>query len=326
MIFRRQPRSSRSAHRSSKHAFQFRPLLRVLEPHQRPEDFEDPIERSFAEPDVVISRAELDLRRSVQRLTLQTSAAIHSLDVLTALQLPQDTAALLWTARMLLKNELPKEDDKAHHIQNQNHDARLLYQALRNIDLDRWYASLVDKATLGNLPNGLQFPPGHPVDQRYYRQHPLPVKQQFYLPVASYFANLMEERKQELIQLMIVLGATKITISSLSQASSLPPETLHFPGKRLVPGVKVNTRQFAWFPYEPQWQRLVTMRSAGAAEQASVDLTLDVNGMLVQQGKALAQITTQLDSVKTFSTDSFYRQFLNPQRIEATFFEIADRS
>ena len=319
MIFRRQSRSSRSRSHSFQGAFQFRPLLRILAENQQPEDFEDPIERSFTDRDVVISRAELDLRRAVQRLTLQTSAAVHSLDVLTALQLPQDSAALLWTARMLLKNELPREDDTTHHIQNLNHDSRLLYQALSNIDLDGWYESTVDKAPISHLPSELQFPPGHPNPQRYYRQHPLPAKQRYYLPVTHFFAALKDERQQELVQLMIELGATEVTITSLSDQATCPPEQLRFPGKPILAGLKLNTSRYAWFPYETQWQKVVTLRTTGNVKQASFDLTLDVNNMLAQQGKALGHITTQLDSVKTFSMNTFYLQFLEPCRVDVTF-------
>jgi hypothetical protein len=317
MIFR--PRSKSSSRRSASLAqgFSYRRLLHVLAQGQTPRDFKDPIEHSFRDNDVVISRAELDLRRAVQTLMIHTGLAVNSLEVLTALELPGSTAALFWAIRLLLDDTLPAEMSQTHRIRKRDHDSRLLYQALAQIDLDHWYSTMVDKATITALPVGLQFRPGHPLAQRYYRQHPLPAKQQVYLPVASYFADLFNERKQELIRLLVNLGATRLEIST--GGTPTPPEVLVYPGRLWTSSQGLNLAEYTWLPYESTWQTVLADRSAGRITTATLALTLDVNDMITIQLAALKNLIAQLDCVEALDNDSFDRNYLQPQRVTVTF-------
>jgi len=317
MIFRSRSKSSRRRPSTSATGFSYRPLLHVLAPGQTANDFQDPIEHNFRAGDVVISRAELDLRRSVQNLMIHTGLAVNSLEVLTALQLPGSTAALFWAIVLLLGDDLPAEMSETHLIRKRDHDSRLLYQALARIDLDDWYHTLVDKALVTALPTGLQFPPGHPVSQRYYRQHSLPAKPQVYLPVANYFSALFNERKQELLRLLVNLGATRVEIQPLGTATA--PEVLVYPGRPWSPNLNLNLSDYAWLPYEEFWQTLMSQRVAGHVTTARLTLTVDINGMLNTQLDALKNLATQLDSVASLDQSALDQQYLQPHQVTVTF-------
>lgn len=315
MLFRSRSKSQRRF--SSGPSFSYRPLLHVLAPGQRPEDFQDPIKHNFRGHDVVISRAELDLRRAVQHLMIHTGLAVNSLEVLAALQLPGSTAALFWAILLLLKDDLPAEMSQTQLIRKRDHDSRLLYQSLTSINLDQWYETTVDKLEVTALPVGLQFPPGHPILQRYYRQHPLPARQQVYLPVASYFPSLFEERKQELLRLLVFLGANRIEIHAFDAPDR--PEVMVYPGRAWTTNLALNLADYPWLPYEPTWQTLVANRTSGLITTATLDLTLDVNSMMTVQISALKNLVAQLDSVETLAADCIETPYLKPHQITVSF-------
>lgn len=56
----------------------------------------------------------------------------------------------------------------------------------------------------------LIFPPGHPMPNKLYRQHPLPDKKHYYMPNDYYYKILLEEKEVELIKILCDLGANKI--------------------------------------------------------------------------------------------------------------------
>ncbi len=317
MFFRRRSRASGSRSRQGATPSSLRPLLHVLGPGQQAKDFKDPIEYSFRDTDVVISRAELDLRRAVQGLMVHTGSMVNSLELLAALQLPSNTAALVWAARLLLNEALVGDLYADNAVRRTNHDARLLYQAIAQVDLDPWYQTVVQTASITALPPGRQFLPGHPVAQRYYRQHPLPERSQVYLPVATYFADLFYERRQDLIRLLVNLGATRIQFESLAQ--SAPPEVLTYPLRPAIAGI--NPADYPWLAYEPQWQRLASDRLNHRPPTISFDLTIDVNNLIAAQVAALKNLMAQLDSVKVVHNDQVNREFLQPQRVTAVFGE-----
>ncbi|MGL4503025.1 MAG: hypothetical protein ACRCU2_28445, partial [Planktothrix sp.] len=58
----------------------------------------------------------------------------------------------------------------------------------------------------------LVFPPGHPMPNKVYRQHPLPDKKNYYMPNDYYYKILLEEKEAELIKILCDLGAKKIEI------------------------------------------------------------------------------------------------------------------
>ncbi|NJL46331.1 MAG: hypothetical protein HC929_00965 [Leptolyngbyaceae cyanobacterium SM2_5_2] len=318
MIFRSRSKSFGQRQSSESFGFSYRPLLHVLAAGQIPDDFEDPIENTFREQEVIISRAELDLRRAFQSLMVHTRLLVNSLEVVTALQLPGTTAALFWAIRLLLDDKLPAEMTADHLIRKRDQDSRLLYQALAGIDLDYWYETIVDKASITALPVGLQFPPGHPVAQRYYRQHPLPAMQQVYLPVTDYFSGLLYERRQELLRLLVTLGATRIEIQDLC-APEISPEVMEYPGRLWTPNQGLNLAEYAWLPYEPTWQNLLSDRTAGLMNTMSFDLTLDVNGMLAMQIAAMKNLTAQLNAVEAVDNSKIDCDYLKPQRVTVTF-------
>ncbi len=321
MIFRRRSKLSKLQSRQGGEDSRLRPLLHVLGPGQSAKDFQDPIEQSFRDDDVIISRAELDLRRAVQQLMLSTGSAIGSLELLAALQLPSHTAAIVWAARLLLNETLAGDLYPDNTVRRTNHDARLLYRAIAQIDLAPWYKTTVKKAAITALPAGLQFWPGHPVAQRYYRQHPLPGRSQLYLSVATYFVDLFYERRQELIRLLVSLGATRIQFENLATAQPGPPEVLTYPSYPGPSAGDFNPADYPWLPHELQWQRLVSDRLSYRVPTATFELTLDVNGLIATQIAALKNLMTQLESVKLVDNEAIDRDYLQPQRVTVAFGE-----
>jgi hypothetical protein len=316
MLFRRR---SRSAAPGARGGYSLRPLLHVLGPDQSPRDFKDPIEHSFEDEDVLISRAELDLRRAVQRLMVNTGATVSSLELLAAMQLPGNTAALFWAARLLLKESLVGDLYADNVVRRTNHDARLLYRAISQIDLDPWYDATVAKAPITALPVGLQFLPGHPIPGRYYRQHPLPERSQVYLPVTTYFTDLFYERRQELVRLMVNLGATRIQFENLAAAHPIAPEVLTYGGYPWQPAMGISPADYPWLPHEPDWQRLVSDRITLQSPTATLLLTLDVNNLIATQVSALKTLMDQLDSVREVDSARVDREYLQPQQVTAVF-------
>jgi len=314
------PRSSGRQRSSRTPSVGQRPVLHVLSPGQNSRDFQDPIEQSLPDHDVVIARAELDLRRAMQQLMLYTHSLVNSLELLTALQLPGSTAALFWTVRLLLKDQLPAKLSDDSPIRRRNHDSRLLYQALTRVNLNDWYDMVVDKAPVTALPATMRFLPGHPIDQRYYRQHPLPAYRHVYLPVATFFAELLDERQQALVYLLECLGATQIEITPLGPAAAhSAPQVLRYARSSQPVAQRFKPADHAWLPYELEWQQLVTRRLAGNQAPVSLDLTLDVNNMIGNQVNALQNLLAQLDSVVSVDEAACYYDYLQPLRVSATF-------
>ena len=164
-----------------------RPLLQILDYDQSPGDFiKNTLQRhrqiAFkGETDVYISRAEIDLRKAMRSLTFLSDASTNAFPTLTALSLPGTAAALFWSIHALLQQTYQKPNLE-NPIRQRNHDARLLYQQLAQLDLVPWYTHSVDKVSSDALPVGIEFPAGSPIPGQMYRQHPLKSKCHCYYP------------------------------------------------------------------------------------------------------------------------------------------------
>lgn len=75
------------------------------------------------------------------------------------------------------------------------------------------------------IPNGLNFPIGHPHINEVYTCHPL--KKDFYLPLKEFQQELFYDRVNEFTYLLQCLGATKIVISSSKNNSIVQNEKLN---------------------------------------------------------------------------------------------------
>ncbi|MDJ0706657.1 MAG: hypothetical protein QNJ46_25585 [Leptolyngbyaceae cyanobacterium MO_188.B28] len=297
-------RQSNSKAQSSSPVIFPSPLLHVLDSHQSPDDdFLKPLKIALrGETDVSISRAEIDLRKAMQSMAFMAKSNIDSFPTLTALSLPPLATALFWAIYALLHQQYqnPNLDNLIRH---RNHDARLLFQQLAQLDLSSWYAQSVDKVNHAALPTEIQFPSGHPIPGRMYRRHPLKTKCDCYYPVTNYFYMLAEEREQALINLLRDLGATKIVVEAIG-SDSLSPTTADNQQKVIeyadqpqkVPG-SIDTQQYPWLPYEPAWQSVVNERINKSIPSAHFNFDIDVMEMLRTQNHTVADSVPELESM-----------------------------
>jgi hypothetical protein len=119
-------------------AYQGRPLLQVLEAGADTAPKENVLEQAMAgEKDTYISRAEPDLKKAIQTLILKirTNVNIAHLPTTVAAGLPDNLLALLWVVNACLHEDATTGDAESRSHER-NHDARLLFKALGEIDLD----------------------------------------------------------------------------------------------------------------------------------------------------------------------------------------------
>lgn len=308
-----------------------RPLLHVLDHNQSPSDFicnelKGHVEIALkGQTDVAISRAESDLRKAMQSLAFLSNAVTSSLPTLTALALPGTTIALFWSIHALLQNKYqkPKLDNLIHH---RNHDARLLFQQLAQLNLVPWYTQSVDKIPANIRPADIQFSPGHPVPGAIYRQHPLKSKHHYY-PVTHYFSLLFEEREQALLSLLGDLGTTKITITPISSEISSSTtndrrqKIFEYPDQVQREVRSIEPQAHPWLAYEPSWQTIINERLSRGVSSIQFEFDMDVMGMLKAQLQTITQLVPELDSLllPTNYEEAILMQVLQPQKIQAEF-------
>ncbi|MGF1522421.1 MAG: hypothetical protein ACFBSF_08900 [Leptolyngbyaceae cyanobacterium] len=281
-----------------------RPLLQVLEYDQSPEELrQKPRQLALqGQTDVYISRAEIDLKKAIQSLAFVTHGRINSLPTLTALSLPGNTTALFWTIHALLQHHYQKPDLE-NPIHRRNHDARLLFQQLAKLDLDRWYMHSVDMVSPDTIPTEIRFPAGPPIPGQMYRRHPCEAKKHSYYPVTSYFSLLFEDREQALLNLLRELGATQVAIAPSSKGTATPSSAIQQPkvyeyAKQVRPPIKsVDPQKHPWLAYEPSWQSVVHKRLQMGITSVQFDLDLDVMGLLRDQIQTIVQLMPELDSM-----------------------------
>lgn len=142
----------------------------------------------------------------------------------------------------------------------------------------------INTITVGVAERDFSFPVGHPLIDHVYVGHPLVVGR--YLPLASFHAELFEEKMQELTHLLVALGARSIQVScnqgyqkdyeggirytsasiksgSLrgrkrkTKQSKVEFEETYSPAEDFKPGVPDN---LIWYDKEYNWQALVKKR------------------------------------------------------------------
>ena len=304
-----------------------KPLLYVLDYGESPDDRPHMLWQKAlkGESDVFISRAEIDLRKAMQALSFSTDATINSFESLAALSLPGTTTALFWAIDFLLKQKYQKPN--LHNlIHHRNHDARLLFQRLAQLNLDPWYESAVSRVSLEAISAEIQFSPGHPIAGHMYRQHPLKTHQHCYYPIASYFSLLFEERKQALLKILEALGATKVVMSpaypKMSDSSeSNQSEKIEYttcPQKSMS---AFKPSQHPWLAYEPSWQSMVNTRLTRQVPSLKFEIDIDVMGILRTQIQTITQLISELTSMLLPNNyrDMLVTESLHPMQIEVEF-------
>ena len=305
-----------------------KPLLYVLAHGETSSDPRQINQAIFnGQTDVAIARGELELRKAIQSLAFISEASINSLPILTALSLPGAAIPLFWTIHTFLQQQYEKPG-LDNPVNRRNHDARLLYKQLAQLNLAPWYTqSVTQVAALGNLPAEVHFPPEHPIPGQMYRHYPYSIKDKghLYYPVSNYFSMLFEEREQELITLLSDLGATKIVIESVSGDETTADgegyrKVFEYDPRPLTAPNAINVKGYLWLAYEPTWQSVVNERFR---ELRSIEFKfdMDVMGVLKTQIQSIDQLMSELDSMLLPAgyQEALCKQVIKTRRIQVQF-------
>lgn len=154
----------------------------------------------------------------------------------------------------------------------------------------------IDEFRISNLPQGISFPVGHPVENHIYIGHPyLP---ELYLPIETYQYAFVEDKVREFCELAQALGAVEITVEALNTSNTSKNgsrdrrgaggasysgnsvnasghsnetygsldekyQTLNF-HQEYEPSESVHLPDnLVWYPHETGWQRLYQQRLKG---------------------------------------------------------------
>ncbi|MEO1144444.1 MAG: hypothetical protein AAFY26_02440 [Cyanobacteria bacterium J06638_22] len=312
-------------------ALRSKPLLYILDYGESPDELPHMLLQQAleGESDVSISRAGIDLRKAIEALSLITDSTINSFEALAAMSLPRTTTALFWSIQSLL-NQQYQNPNLHNSIHYHNHDARLLFQQLAQLNLDPWYEAAVNRVSLDHLPAKLQFPSGHPLPGYLYRQHPLKTHQHFYYPVNTYFSLLFEERKQTLLKVLEALGATKVVISPISpepfgksdsRAGNIHPNEREstINSQELVSTFEPS--HYSWLKYEPIWKSVVYTRLKKRLRFMQFEIDMDVMGILRTQIQAVTELTSGLNSMLLPDDykDALMVELLRPVQVQVEF-------
>lgn len=309
-----------------------RRLLYVLAPGQSVQDYmtnhlQQPRQVALqGQTDVSTQRAELDLRKAMRLLVLGSPHAnIASLSTLTALSLPDATATWLWLIAAFLEHQYQKSDSD-HFVRQRDHDARLLFQKLAQVDLIPWFTHSVDKVTADAILTGLQFPQGHPTPGQLYRKHPFKAKHHCYYPAVNYFSMLFHEREQAMLALLSNLGATKIVIEQMAGVhppsdQTHKPKVFEYAYRDQSQPSSIDPQHYPWLAYEPTWQSVVNERMKRGLSLAQFELDYDVMGLLRAQIEIICQFIPELDSMVLSDQDqaALQTKILQPHQVTVEF-------
>lgn len=224
---------------------------------------------------------------------------------------------------------------------------------VRNViaDVEDFYSSQV--LTRGIARElGLTFPPGHPIPETMYKQHPLAVlkgsgKEGVYVPLADFDELLLEERHSELKRILIALGATRIrshrarathrhssqsnmveVFASVYGATSLNSKSsngsadsfscrdeLVLDGKQWTEGDRLDRSAFGWLQFEPHWHTIVDAREQGGCSKATLEIAT------FNQFSAESDIAASI-RVKLVSISGRSSEVRNQQDDESVFIDV----
>ncbi|XGV96592.1 MAG: hypothetical protein ACAF41_28150 [Leptolyngbya sp. BL-A-14] len=168
-----------------------------LDSHPTPKPYQNPLVGLIkGKEQVEVSRAGLELEKVIVYLNAVTGRTSSSLSTLIALNLSHRLLALLWIAHALYNERFFHSKD---HLKFLDHDARMLFRAIVQLSTQQWQAETIETVSISNLATNTWFPVGHPLPDRFYRQHPLKEKANCYYPVELFHVLLRDEREAELI-------------------------------------------------------------------------------------------------------------------------------
>lgn len=309
---------------SFKHAARhstFHTFLYILNPGQSHAELREQLaELIDAKRKIEISRGEIELKKVRASLALLTNGATTSLATLAALDLPGRAAALLWLTNVMV-NEQSHSAEIKHFIEKRNRDARALLQSLETIHLRDWFEAMIEVVDMAALPAEYQFPPGHPYPKKFYRQHPLADKPNYYYPVDSFFAMLREERETELIHLLATLGASKIEIQdqTTQNGSTQAVRAFEYGGIPWSPHLTVNCSQYRWLEHEPSWQAIINNRLQHQCLSTSFELSSDFSRKITSQVEGIEGLVESFESIEVSDLKSSLDHALQRCKVSVKF-------
>ncbi len=187
-----------------------------------------------------------------------------------------------------------------------------------------------------DIPENYEFPPGHPQIGSLYLAHPLKSKNQFYIPYTLFDSLLYSERENELMRILVDLGATEIEIQELAsgkiegsvkaggqiqgaggvetdirgetQQSNKKSRVIKLRGKNWEPDMNFNKTQYSWLPFEPAWESLVYARLEGGCIESSIELTSETLNSISAQLGLTDGLLKNIGSLETGAGFSMNRQ------------------
>ena len=224
-------------------------------------------------------------------------------------------------------------------------DKNEITQLLEKTDLSDW-VDFVDLISFASIPDELDFPPGHPLPNRFYRVHPLKKKNNRYIPIEIFDSILYKERESELIKILVDLGAKEILIEELIDKKNLGSAQgevgLVGTGGANVEGKIANERsnsatqitklnpknwkpenfksdEYSWLSYEPEWESLVHARLKGGCLSSSVHLSSDTSFSISAQFGLTEGLLSNFGSLGGGS--EFSRLMKQEKKYEVTFID-----
>jgi hypothetical protein len=304
-----------------------KPLLFVLGGQQPPIDLQSVIQASVrGKENTEISRAAIELEKAITLINAAVGGACTSLQAMSALMLPEQLSIILWLAYLAFTKET-EEIEEFDFIDKRNRTSWHVLQELANVNLLDWQTTLFAQLALTEIPREIEFPPGHPLPGRVYRQHPLVSFSNFYYPTQSFYSYIRDEREAELIHIMADLGANEIVIRDLSHdslstshlADSLPIQTLHFPGKRWSPDIALEYSKYHWLPYETTWKMVIEERINHGCLEATIQIDIDFSRILIGQLSRIKNLINEFFSINPEFLDSSWHQVMQPRQVEIKF-------
>lgn len=188
---------------------------------------------------------------------------------------------------------------------NKPDESEFLVQSFMFKEASKWNSFLtkfaVTESELSHL--GGHFPQGHPRVGVLYKLHPLAnknkkLKKNFYIPETNYEQYLAEEKEEELLKLLIELGATKIAVFEQESSQNKSRSTQHvetdiavasasfsslfnqesnrahrvstalkLKGKKWCIGDTVDISEHPWLECESSWRTIVKAREVGGCTE-----------------------------------------------------------
>ncbi|MDR5835374.1 hypothetical protein [Caballeronia sp. LZ034LL] len=225
----------------------------------------------------------------------------------------------------------------------------------RDITFYRNHAVTEDEATA----KGFAFEPGHPQPQHVYQRHPLAKsnasKMNRFLPLDRFADTLYNERKAELMRILVDLGATRVSsiversdkseqsgkasakvdhpafsasfdaeARKRSESATSEEEVIELEGKSWKRGDRLNREDYSWLAFEPEWEQIVNLREVGGCKTAKV--RLEASTVRTTRFEISANLERKVVNAKFGAGGAIQTSTQSTRTLEVTFSPLSDAS